>query len=376
MKKKILFVIPEYSHGGTNKSLENLLHFIDKEKYEVNIFSLYEDGGRLYKDIFAPYVVGKSLLYHLAHDNKLTRKVMGLAMKLSSRVNFDWLYGYEVNRLQRENKYDSIIAYQEGGASEFVSFAEGPVKKVSWMHGCYNEGVGHTRESHDRVLYSRFDTIVSVSNASNESFLKIFPEFRYKCTYVYNLIDVDTVRQQASEAMDVEFDKTKFNILSVGRFCKMKNFSKIPEWVADIKRKTSKQFCWYIIGNGEDYANTIEKIQEYSVEDNVKLLGPKNNPYPYFKAADLHVCASDFESFSYTIAESKVLHIPVLCNDFPVAKEVVTNDVGIVKNISKFPEVIVDLLEDKDMLYASLKRTIRNNETNNFQIVEKLNQIL
>ena len=51
MKKKILFVIPEYSHGGTNKSLESLLSAIDEKRYEISIFSLYEDGGVLQKYI-------------------------------------------------------------------------------------------------------------------------------------------------------------------------------------------------------------------------------------------------------------------------------------------------------------------------------------
>ena len=42
---KLLFIIPEYSHGGTNKSLENLLALLDHTKYEVSIYCLYEDGG-------------------------------------------------------------------------------------------------------------------------------------------------------------------------------------------------------------------------------------------------------------------------------------------------------------------------------------------
>lgn len=40
--KCILFVIQEYSHGGTNKSLENKLSLVDKSKYDISIY-LYED---------------------------------------------------------------------------------------------------------------------------------------------------------------------------------------------------------------------------------------------------------------------------------------------------------------------------------------------
>lgn len=54
MKKKILFVIPVYSHGGTNKSLESLLSAIDEKRYEISIFSLYEDGGVFTKIYLTP----------------------------------------------------------------------------------------------------------------------------------------------------------------------------------------------------------------------------------------------------------------------------------------------------------------------------------
>ena len=127
MKKKILFVIPEYSHGGTNKSLESLLSAIDEKRYEISIFCLYEDGGVYYKNIFKPYIIAKSLLYVLAHDNVITRKVMGVAMKLFKNLSFNWLYRYEANRLQHKYKFDTVIAFQEGSATQFVSLINYPV---------------------------------------------------------------------------------------------------------------------------------------------------------------------------------------------------------------------------------------------------------
>ena len=38
MKKNLLFVIPTLDLGGAEKSLLNLLHAIDKEKYNVDLF--------------------------------------------------------------------------------------------------------------------------------------------------------------------------------------------------------------------------------------------------------------------------------------------------------------------------------------------------
>ena len=107
--KKILFVIPEYSLGGTNKSLENLLLFLNKEMYDISIFCLYEDGGDYYKKVFAPYILRKSKLYYWLHDNVYTRKIIGLYNKVTKRENFTILYKREV--LHLEKKHNSKIIY-------------------------------------------------------------------------------------------------------------------------------------------------------------------------------------------------------------------------------------------------------------------------
>lgn len=156
--KRLLFVIPEYSHGGTNKSLENLFHFIDKEKYEVSIYSLYEDDGRLYKDIFAPYTVKKSTLYYLLHDNKITRKAMGATMKLSSKTNFNWLYKREAKLLQKQYNFDTVIAYQEGTPTLFTSYFSKP-KKISWIHYDYAVRKGFKGNKYEWELYDN-DTLI------------------------------------------------------------------------------------------------------------------------------------------------------------------------------------------------------------------------
>lgn len=44
----------------------------------------------------------------------------------------------------------------------------------------------------------------------------------------------------------------------------------------------------------------------------VKLIGFKNNPYPYIKNANLFVCSSRHESFSLVVAESLILSTPVI----------------------------------------------------------------
>jgi len=370
MKKKILFVIPEYSHGGTNKSLESLLSAIDEKRYEISIFSLYEDGGVFYKNIFNPYIIAKSLLYVLAHDNVITRKVMGVAMKLFKNLSFNWLYRYEANRLQRKYKFDTVIAFQEGSATQFVSLISYPVNRIAWVHCDYANRFAAIEKKSELSLYCLYNHIVSVSYSAVHSFNSIYPELKERTKCIYNLIDCSYILRQSAQDINFEKQDNCFNLISVGRFVAVKQFDLIPQIVQKLKLLTKKSFCWYIVGDGND-RNMVESIiSSLGLNKNIKILGAKDNPYPYFKQSDLYVCTSLSESFSYTIAESKTLHVPVLTNDFPVANEVVSPNEGWVCNVKDMAFILKDIIEDKNCIYSNVKKTIGNFKYDNNAIVD------
>ena len=370
MKKKILFVIPEYSHGGTNKSLESLLSAIDEKRYEISIFCLYEDGGVFYKNIFKPYIIAKSLLYVLAHDNVITRKVMGVAMKLFKDLSFNWLYRYEANRLQHKYKFDTVIAFQEGSATQFVSLINYPVNRIAWVHCDYANRFTAIEKKSELSLYCLYNHIVSVSYSAVHSFNSIYPELKDRTKCIYNLIDCSYILRQSSQDVNFEKQGNCFNLISVGRFVAVKQFDLIPQIVQKLKLLTKKSFCWYIVGDGNERNMVESVISSMGLDKNIKILGAKDNPYPYFKQSDLYVCTSLSESFSYTIAESKTLHVPVLTNDFPVANEVVSPNEGWICNVKDMAFILKDIIEDKNCIYSNVKKTIDNFKYDNNAIVD------
>ena len=48
--KRILFVIPIFNHGGTNRSLLNIISCLNEDEYSIDIYSLSHQGP--YKQIF------------------------------------------------------------------------------------------------------------------------------------------------------------------------------------------------------------------------------------------------------------------------------------------------------------------------------------
>ena len=371
--KRLLFVIPEYSHGGTNKSLENLLSLIDKTKYRISVYCLYEDGGNYYKKVFKPYILNKSRLYYWAHDCTWTRKVMGLYNKLTKRSNFEWLYRREAHYLHRKYDFDTVIAYQEGTATEFVSFFNNNYKKIAWIHFDYSMVKDDVDLRATKQYYDKYQMIVCVSECALKSMLSVYPEYRDKATYIYNTINVECITKLADDiSVEIPYSKNVFNILSVGRFVEVKNFQLIPEIVSKIKTIIQASFCWYIMGEGEYYDVIKRSIQEYNVADNVKLIKAQENPYPFFKQANLYVCLSVCESFSYTLAEARILQIPVLSNNFPVAFEVIDSSIGWIVNLKDIPQSLAQIISNEKGEYDRKSAAVKNCQYTNKTILQKL----
>ena len=374
--KKILFVIPEYSHGGTNKSLENLLSLIDKKKYKISIYCLYEDGGEYYKRVFARYVLKKSRLYYWLHDNCYTRKVMGLYNKLTKRSNFEWLYQREVQYLEKKYAFDVVVGYQEGAATEFVSYFQNGVKRIAWIHFDYSMLKDKVDLRATKKFYDKYHRIVCVSKAAMQSMLSVYPEYSSQSTYIYNTLNIELIQEHAEDdSINVPFSKNVFNILSVGRFVGVKNFHLIPKMVSSMKKITNKPFCWYIMGDGANREYIEKKIKENGVENEVKLIGAQENPYPFFKQANLHVCLSVYESFSYTLAEAKILYTPVVSNNFPVAYEVVDESCGWIVNINDMPQLLAKIINNEGGEYTQKKASVMNYEYSNHQILKKIDEM-
>lgn len=378
MRKKIMFVIPEYSYGGTNKSLENLLTFMDKSKYEISIFCLYEDGSDYYKKLFAPFIVKKSRLYYWLHDNTVTRKIMTLYNRFTKKNYFKVLYKREAHLLQKKYKFDVVIAYQEGLTTEFVSTISAP-KKIAWFHSPYVEQYFKKRSSYYPNVYENFDSIPCVSNEFVRLFQAFIPSVKEKVCCIYNTLNSDFIKQSANkEEIDGQFKTDSFTMVSVGRFVPQKQFELIPSIVEKINEfGNTRPFKWYIIASGDKCREkTLNEISKYGLENQVIILGAKSNPYYYMAKSDLVVCPSDSESFSYVIAEGKIVHTPVVSNNFPVAYEVLDKNSGWITSIEEMPHLLYRLINNIDGEYEKVAESIKTYEYDNTTIINKIDKII
>ena len=379
--RQVLLVISSFRWGGTNRALQSMLKQINTKDYEVDIFVTVHSGN--YTNSFSNcHIFPENKYLGTMLDQRAFQKGWGkvrfIALRGLNKITKGrfqhWLYWKIGNSLIKDKNYDAVIAWGEGVPTVFVSHINHP-NKIGWIHWDYTQ---YTNGPTERDIYDGFKSIVCVSEYTRKTFLSYYPEMESKVYAINNILDTEEIKALAKEQMDVQYEEGVFNIVSVGRVSDIKRFSKIPEISKKIK-DAGCEFHWYIVGPYSDdteYHKIIDDSEAFGLKDSITLLGGKRNPYPYIANADILVCTSLSESWSYTINEAKVLGIPPVSTDFGAVYESIEDGVtGVISPIEEMHSHIIELIQNRDK-YESIQMNIESFAYNNTAIMETINSLI
>lgn len=303
MKKRILFIYGPLGAGGAEKVLIDVLRNFDFAHYEVDL-CLMMPGGPLYNDI--PHKVHT---YHLWSGYNWAYK---LAYHVSNKLGVDALLRRKL-KCCIPDRYDVVISFLEGVPLKLHALARHlHGLQMTWVH-CdlyrFPYEVPQFRTGEEQRAYGRMDRVVCVSHDAEKAFGMRFPECKSKTAVVYNPIDCKNILALSTLQ---EVKNEKFTIVTVGRLTPPKKLDRAARVARMMKEKGITGFELQIIGEGELHKELERQIEAEGVDDCVKLLGYKKNPYPYIKAADMMFCCSGYEGFCLVICEAMLLGVPVV----------------------------------------------------------------
>ena len=366
MKKKILFMLKMVDCGGVEQALLNLLDNIDKDKFECELVLIKKRGEYLDRfenrlkvneidteDYIKNYIIDETMprlcdadtlkekfkyltLYFMHQLNRLTKKFF--------KKNI--IYTYAFNKCKMDCKdIDVAIDYMGYGSftTYYVSKLDKRILKYSWIH----EQRMTEAFTWNKGRYKQFEQIYAVCQDCADVFCQKFPMYKEKVGVMHNILDLDNIHKKALEQPKVEYSD-KFMILSVGRLSEQKTFDRAVE-AAKVLKQEGESFCWIIIGNGPEHDNLQKLIDKYSLNDCVILHGYENNPFPYFRQADLYVQTSKAEGYCTTITEATVLGKAVVTTDVTGVHEQLCNGKGgiiVKKDYMEVAKAIKELMHD------------------------------
>lgn len=394
MKRKLLILHCNMELGGAESSLLGLLDAIDFDKYDVDLFLYAHEGCLLplinhrvnilpelkqYKALTQPIKQNfKSKLYGIAFMRLFAR----IRSKLSNGpLNNAHNYKQYFHKLcipflpNISGRYDLAISFND---PHFIIGKKVNAKiKASWFHTDASR-VTFCDEI-EKEMWGFSDYVVNVSEDCKKAFDKKHPYLTCNSLVIENILSRRFIFNQ-SQSFPVKSEmKNDGNILllSVGRFSEAKNFDNVP----DICRRILEQGVnvkWYLIGYGGDEELIRRKIEESGMQENVIILGKRENPYPYMKACDLYAQPSRYEGKCVAVREAQMLGKPVVITRYATSASQLEDGVdGVIVPMDNegCAAGIAALLRDTERM-ERLSENCRNRDYSNAAEVEKLYQIV
>ena len=336
-KKKILFVMNTMGRAGAEKALIQMLWALNSAKYEVSLLVLLP-RGEMFSELpehvrvlnknpdsrsvlstgGSMYVMGR--LIRCALRPGVLKKALGKLLRLRGISDKQERHKKREKIMRRmladgtparKERYDMAVAYLEGPATWYVAQKVKAGKKAAFLHVDYDRA-GYDQEL-DENCYEAFDRIYAVSEEVKAGFLKNYPQYQMRTELFFNMINRDRILHLSQERGGFKDDWEGYRILTVGRLYHQKGYDIAIE-AASILEQKGYRFRWYVLGDGEEKAKLKRQIRDALLMDTFFLLGAVENPYPYFRQADLYVCSSRFEGKSIVIEEAQILGKPMVAS--------------------------------------------------------------
>lgn len=377
--KKILFVVDERNTGGVSIVLENIINSFPKINFDILV--LHNRGDRLTNLPNANIIYGTK--FFDVCDMRLSDLIKSKnILKVIKKLYFAFLLKTglinkkiikERRKIFKNDNYDVEICFKDGFGTYFTAYGNSK-KKIRWIHSDYstnNPGEKYMKTYQEAI--NKYDRIVAISKFVGENFNKLF--HREKDTEViYNIID--TTKSLPTERISKDSDK--FELVTVGRLCKEKGYSRVIEAFNRLNQENLlDDVIFKIVGGGPLEQELKDLVHKYNLDDKIIFLGPSTTPWNYLQNGDMFVLSSYTEAFPTTIIESLLNHIPVFSVEYVSAHEILNSkNAVVVKNTDEeIYNGLKNILQNKEKV-LELKKNILNYEYKNQESIKKISKLL
>ncbi|WP_343611761.1 glycosyltransferase [Chryseobacterium oranimense] len=348
-KKKVLIRIGSLRHGGAEKVLVNFLKNLPEDKYEIDLLI------NLYTGMYIKEVPSWVNLHYLLKGEMITtnrpHEIPVKAFRVLYQKMFLWFPDLLYRFVLKNKKYDVEIAAIHGMYRELLSSPQKDSKKIIWIQNDIFNLKDYTPDV-IRQLF-KFDRILVISNKLKEEMQKSAKndEEKQAVIKIFNPIDKDDTIKKANTVIDdYPFSGNLPTFITIGTVYPQKGYDRL----LDVHKKLIDEGLKHqiiIIGDGFDFENIQAKLNQLGLQDTVKMLGFRSNPYPYLKKADFYIMSSRHEGFPTIIAEALILNKPI-----------VSTDVSGIKDLLQDGKLGIITPNSEDGIYEGMKKILTHPE--------------
>ncbi len=322
----IVHILHRFDIGGLESVLVNMINTMPEQSYRHVIISLTE-SSEFEKRINREDVEVICLHKQAGNDPKIHLKIWRLLRRLKPAC----VHTYNIATLEYN----------------VIAFLAGIKKRIHAEHGrdIYDLDGSNKKYQYLRRAINPFVTKwVPVSNELAVWLADTVKLPKNKINLIYNGIDLELYRPKKY------IEKGKCIIGTVGRMAAVKDQLTLIKAVEDLITETPKlrqDIRLVLIGDGELYPVIKKYIADHSLENNIELLGAREDVAQLLHDFDIFVLPSLAEGIPLTILEAMATALPVISTEVGGVPELIEN--GFQGYLIK-PKDIKDLV-DKIKLY-------------------------
>lgn len=297
--KRIAYVINFIVNGGPSAVVLNMIHNLDRTKYEPVLITLFQGNS---SEIIDREKKNGLQIIECGYQGRLQFLLFGLAQykKILTENNIDIVHGHgfvpDIMNARLDNNIRTINTVHNIMFEDYL-FNYGAVKGriYCWAH---------------LWAMKRLDMVVCCSKSVYDVMKKYIPD----CQYTENGIEDLTFEQHITrKSLGIPEDAIVF--LYAGGLI---NRKRVPFLIKNFVKYHGEKEYLIILGNGEE-----EALSKQSSDNHVIFAGFQSNPYQYMAISNIYTSASSSEGFSISVLEALHCGLGLFLSDIPSHKEVI-----------------------------------------------------
>ncbi|MBT2216480.1 glycosyltransferase [Virgibacillus dakarensis] len=290
MKKKVVFIIPSLRGGGAERVTVNIIRNLNPNKFDIKLILLKKEGPYL------SLLPGDIEIIDLKTER--VRKSLIPLIKILNIIRPDVIFS-TMGHLNLAVLSVKIIL--RGNPKVIIREANTPSKDITQNKRLFAYLY--------RYLYPKADLIIAQCDEMKKDIIDYSNIKEEKIEYIYNPLDIGNIKKMAEGKNP--YQENKANFLSVGRLNQQKGFDLLIK-AFDIVSKNIPNAHLTILGEGKLKQELEDQTKTLGIEEKISFVGFKNNPYPYYKYADVYVLSSRWEGFPNTLLEALACGVKVV----------------------------------------------------------------
>jgi glycosyltransferase involved in cell wall biosynthesis len=312
IKKKILFFGTQMETGGAQKLILDKANWFCENGHEVFVVFLYDKEG-----------------LHEEWKRNNTFIILNLLANPNSKIQIVEIVPsiFRFLKFLIYNKIDIVESFtiHSNVFSLPLSWLVGVKARIATYHGPVSNIPNWLQFSHKIILNSNIVTkIIAVSDEGGRNLRNKLNIKSDKLQIVHNGVKLEEIKKDVNiPDYYKEFNIPKNGIvgLGVGRLVNQKNFRMAFEVFYDIA-KQYKNVYLLIAGDGDNYSQLENIIEQKNLQNCVKLLGIRKDILFLIQFSDYYISTSNSEGMSLALLEAMSFGLPIIATKVQGVNEI------------------------------------------------------